>query len=696
MLDMFFNPRAVAVIGASRTPGKLGYGVLNNIIEHGYQGAIYPINPKADEILGLKCYSTVLAVPGPVDLAVVLIPSRHVAQVLKECGQKGIQGAVIISAGFREVGSEGRQREREIVEIAHRYGMRLIGPNCLGIIDTVSSLNASFAAGMPRSGSIAFMSQSGALCTAVLDMALADQVGFSRFVSLGNKADCDEITFIEAWRDDPHTRVIMAYVEGIEDGVGFMHIARQVSREKPIVAIKSGTTSAGSRAVSSHTGTLAGMERAYEAAFRQSGVIRARSLQDLFDLSIAFARQPLLENERIAVVTNAGGPGIMATDACERAGLQMSSLEAETMAALRQALPAAASVLNPVDVLGDAPAERYGLALEKVLHDPNVGGVLVILTPQVMTQVEETAHIVGQLSLGSNKPVLSCFMGRQHVSSGVDILNSYRVPNYPVPERAVAALAAMLDHRRWRDRPPVEIETFDVDRQRVRAVLDRVRSEARLAIGDTETRDIMIAYGIPTPRTFLARSPEEAARFAEEIGFPVVVKIASPDILHKTDVGGVKLNIMTPLDVRDAFELMSYRAGRYVPGAEIWGCLVQEMVHGGKEIIVGMNRDPHFGPVMMFGLGGIYVEALRDVAFRVAPFDRRDAREMIGEIRACNLLRGVRGEPPSDLEALVEVLLRLSQLVTDFPEIVELDINPLTVFEEGQGLVGIDMRLVLS
>jgi acetyl coenzyme A synthetase (ADP forming)-like protein len=696
VLDMFFNPQAVAVIGASRTPGKLGHGVLHNIIQHGYKGAVYPINPKADEILGLECYPSVLDVPGPIDLAIILIPSKYVAGALVECGGKGIKGAIVISAGFREVGHEGWQREREIVDIARRHGMRLIGPNCLGVIDTIASLNASFAVGMPHQGTIAFMSQSGALCTSVLDMALADRVGFSRFVSLGNKADTNEISFIEAWQDDPHTRVIMAYLEGIEDGAQFMRIASEVSREKPIITIKSGTTQAGSRAVSSHTGTLAGSERAYEAAFRQSGIIRARSVQELFDYSIAFARQPLLQNDRISIITNAGGPGIMATDACERAGLHLASLEAETMNALRQALPAAASVLNPVDVLGDALADRYGLALEAVINDPNVGGILVILTPQVMTQVEETARVVGEVSKRGNRPVLGCFMGRETVEPGVQVLNRYAVPNYPVPERAVAALAAMIKHRRWRERPPVAPETFEVEQDRVRSVFQRVRGEGRVAIGDAEARDIMEAYGIRTPRTFLARDPDEAARLADDIGFPVVVKIVSPDILHKTDVGGVKLNITTPIDVRDAFELMIYRANRYVPDAEIWGCLVQEMVLGGKEVIVGMNRDPHFGPLMMFGLGGIYVEALRDVAFRVAPFDRRDAREMIGEIQAHNLLRGVRGERPSDLEAVIEALLRLAQLVTDFPEIAEFDINPLTVFQEGEGVMGIDMRLVLT
>lgn len=696
MLDMFFDPKSVAVVGASRTPGKIGHAVLQNILQHGYQGAVYPINPHSQEILGLQCYASVLLVPGPIDLAIILVPSRQVSQILVECGEKGVKGAVIISAGFREVGSEGWHREHDIVSIAHRYGMRLIGPNCLGIIDTIARLNASFAAGMPSRGTIAFMSQSGALCTSILDMALAEQVGFSRFVSLGNKADTDEVTFVKAWQNDPCTNVIMAYLEGIEKGPEFMRVAREASGKKPIIAIKSGTTSGGSRAVSSHTGTLAGSERAYEAAFRQSGVIRARSVQELFDYSIAFARQPLLAVDRIAVVTNAGGPGIMATDACERAGLQLASLETRSMERLRAALPSAASVLNPVDLLGDALADRYSTALETVANDQNVGGIVVILTPQIMTDVVGTARVVGELSQRVDKPIVGCFMGQDTVAPGIHILNQHRVPNYPVPERAVAALAAMRSYRLWRERPPQNLETVAVDHERVRRALAQVRAEGRLSMGDTETREIMDAYGIRTPPTYLARSPEEAVHYAEEIGFPVAIKISSPDILHKTDVGGVKLDVTTPAEVRDAFELMVYRASRYMPEAEIWGCLVQQMVQGGKEVIAGMHRDPHFGPLMMFGLGGIYVESLRDVTFRIAPFDRREAREMIGEIKAANILRGTRGEGPSDTEALAEALLRLSQLVTDFPEIVEFDVNPLTVFEDGQGLVGIDMRLVLE
>ncbi|MGQ9599394.1 MAG: acetate--CoA ligase alpha subunit [Anaerolineae bacterium] len=693
---MFFEPQAVAVIGASRTPGKLGHVVLSNILQGGYQGAVYPINPQADEILGVPCYPSVLAVPGTVDLAVILIPSPQVAAALVECGEKRVRGAVIISAGFREMGGEGWQREREIVEIARRYGMRLIGPNSLGIIEPVSRLNASFASAMPRLGTIAFMSQSGALCTSILDMALADRIGFSHFVSLGNKADTDENTFIEAWHRDPHTRVIIAYLEGIENGPEFMRIAAQVSREKPIIVIKSGTTHAGSRAVSSHTGTLAGSEQAYEAAFHQSGVLRVRSLQELFDYAVAFARQPLISNPWVAVVTNAGGPGIMAADACERAGLQLAHLGTETMERLSRALPASASVLNPVDVLGDAPAERYRVALEEVSADPNVGSLLVILTPQATTQVEKTAQIIGELSLKNEKPLIACFMGQNAVEPGIQLLHQYNVPNYPVPERAVAALAAMMHHRRWRERLPAEPETLVADRIRVFRVLAQAQAEGRLILGDLEAQEILKAYGVPVPCTGMAHTADQAVCLAEQIGFPVVLKIVSPDISYKREVGGICLDVQTTTQVRVAFAQLTYRILQTMPEAEILGCLVQETVLAGKEVVIGMVRDPHFGPLMRLGVGGIYSEFLRDVAYRVAPFDRREAREMIRDSGVYPLLQGRYDEPISDLDALTEILLRLGQLASDFPEIVEFEISPLIVLEKGRGAVAVDIRFVLK
>ena len=696
MLETLFSPRAIAVIGASRTEGKLGHAVVSNIVSSGFQGRIYPINPQPGEILGLPTYPSLSAIEGPVDLAVIVIPAKGVLQALEECGQKGVGSVIVISAGFRETGHAGLLAERQMTEIARKYNMRIVGPNVLGVIDTFSPYNASFAVGMPRQGKIAFMSQSGALCTSILDIALARDIGFSRFVSLGNKADLNEIDFLEAWADDPQSRVILAYLEGISDGARFIQVARELTKRKPVVAIKSGTTSAGSRAVSSHTGTLAGSERAYEAAFKQAGVVRAHSVGHLFDLAVAFARQPLPRNDQIAVITNAGGPGIMATDAIEKAGLRVASLTEETMNKLREALPPAASVLNPVDVLGDALSDRYKAALSLVSRDPNIGALMVILTPQFMTEIEETARAVGEVARNSEIPVLACFMGEANTQAGVKILTEHSVPNYIVPEQAVAALKAMVDQRHWQDTPLPQFERFDVDSERVARVFAKVRADGRLQIGDAEARDILEAYRIPIPASRLCASADEAVAFAEEIGYPVVMKIASPDILHKTDIGGVRLNVSSATEVRDSFDLMTFRALRHMPDATIWGCLVQQQVRGGKEIILGMNRDPQFGPLVMFGLGGIYVEVLKDVAFRVAPFSRDEANAMMREIRSFNLLRGVRGQPPSDIGACVDTLLKLSQLVTDFPEIVEMDINPLMVFEEGRGVMGIDMRLVLA
>jgi acetyl coenzyme A synthetase (ADP forming)-like protein len=696
MLEPFFRPQSVAVIGASRDPEKLGYAVLANLQEGGYPGPLFPVNPKADEILGWKAYPSVLDIPDPVDLAVIVIPYRFVPAALEQCGQKGVPAVVVISAGFREAGREGLEREMELLETARKYDVRLVGPNCLGVIDTSTPLNATFAAGMPPAGPMAFMSQSGALGTAVLDMAMAGRIGFSKFVSLGNKADVSEIDLLEAWGDDPDSRVILVYVEGVPDGQKFIQVARRVTRHKPVVAIKSGVTASGSRAVSSHTGSLAGSEAAYKAAFRQAGVVRATSMEALFDYARAFAYQPLTQGDRVGIVTNAGGPGILATDALEHAGLEIPRLSRETAEALTEYLPGAASVANPVDVLGDALADRYERAIRLVLDDPHVDGLIVIVTPQAMTEIEETARAVGQMAQETDKPVLGCFMGEARIEAGIDVLWQYGVPNYPFPERAAAALAAMSAYRSERERPVFEPEPCTTCIPLVRELFDRVRSEGRVSIGDLEAWTVLECYGFTVPQSRLAETAEEAIEIAQEIGYPVVMKIASPDILHKTDVGGVKLNLASPDDVRDAFDLMVYRAGRYVPGARVWGCQVQQMVTGGREVLVGMSRDPQFGPLVAFGLGGIYVEALKDVAFRVAPFSRQEAGEMIHEIRSYPLLEGVRGEPPADHEAMVDALLRISRLVTDFPEIVELDINPLMVFEEGRGAVAIDMRLVLA
>jgi acetyl coenzyme A synthetase (ADP forming)-like protein len=698
-LKPFFEPNSVAVIGASANTTKLGYAVLKNLHDGGYSkvGKIYPINPGSEQILGYPVFASVLDVPDPIDLAVIVIPYPLVPAVLRTCGEKGIPAAIIISAGFREAGEEGLERELELIEIARQYKIRLIGPNCLGIIDTFTPLNASFAAGTPPSGPMAFMSQSGALGTAVLDIALSGRLGLSKFVSLGNKADVNEIDLLKAWGPDKNTTAILIYNEGIPNGKEFIEVARQVACCKPVVAIKSGVTQAGSRAVSSHTGSLAGSEQAYQAAFQQAGVIRADSMQDLFDMALALAYQPPLTGDRIAIVTNAGGPGILATDALERAHLSLARFEYETQHALEQYMPDAASAANPVDVLGDARADRYRFALEIVAADPNVDGILVVLTPQAMTEIKATAEAVVELSKNVDKSILACFMGEASLAEAIDKLVRNGVPNYPFPERAALAFRAMSTYREIRSRPQLEFVNFEVDTASVRDLFERVNAEGRVSMGDFESREVLKAYGMQIPASEIAANPEEAIEIATRIGFPVVLKIASPDILHKTDVGGVKVGLRNAEEVRDAFELMVYRAERYVPEATIWGCLVQQMVpQGGLEVLVGMNRDPQFGPLVTFGLGGIYVETLKDVTFRVAPFSRQEAEQMLQEIRAHALLDGVRGMPAYDKEAIVDVLLRIGQLVSDFPEIAELDINPLMVYPQKRGAIAIDMRLVLS
>ncbi len=698
-LQSFFTPNAIAVIGASTSPEKLGYAVLDNLVNGGFlteDRFVYPINPKADEILGLKAYADVNQVPGAIDLAVIVIPYPVVPEALRTCGEKGIPSVIIISAGFREAGMDGLQREQELLEISQEYGIRLIGPNCLGVIDTITPMNASFSAGMPPEGPMDFMSQSGALGTAILDWAQAGRLGLSKFVSLGNKADVNEIDLLAAWADDPGSRVILSYIEGLPDGGEFIRVARQASKTKPVVALKSGVTQAGSRAVSSHTGSLAGSEQAYEAAFRQAGVIRAHSLQDLFDLALAFGYLPPLQGDRIAIVTNAGGPGILATDALERAGMTLARFEPECIHALEKFLPDAASAANPVDVLGDARADRYRFALEQVVADPGVDGVLVILTPQAMTEIEATAEVIADVAAKVELPILACFMGEARIEAGTQILDRAMIPNFGFPERAAMVYNAMSQYRRYQAEPLPEFERFDVDQQAVRQVIDKVVADGRVTIGDAEAREILLAYGLDIPASQLAASADEAVQIASEMGYPVVLKVASPDILHKTDVGGVKVGLADAEAVRDAFDLITYRSQRYLPEARLWGCLVQKMVPPGLEVLIGMNRDPQFGPLVTFGLGGIYVETLKDVAFRISPFSRREAEVMIQEIRANALLDGVRGEPPKDKNALIDALLRIGQLVLDFPEIAELDINPFMLYHAGQGGIAIDMRLILE
>ena len=697
-LDAVFRPRSVAIIGASRTLGKVGYVILKNMIECGFKGKIYPINPNADEILGLRCYPSVLDVPGEVDLAIVAIPAGLVPKVAEECGNKGVRALVVISAGFKETGREGARLERRLIEIGAKYDMMIQGPNCLGVIDTSTPMNLSFAAGMPKRGRIGFVSQSGALGTAILDWAIKEGIGLSSFVSLGNKADLDEVDFIEAMGDDENTGVILLYLESIEEGRRFLKVARRVVKSKPIIVLKGGTSTAGARAAGSHTGALVGSFVAYRTAFNKSGVIMAESVEELFNQAIAFTGQPLPKGEGIAIVTNAGGPGILATDLCAKLGLKLAGLSRKTRNSLREGLPPAASTGNPIDILGDARADRYRFAVEKVLEDENVNAVVVLLTPQAMTESMRTAESIVEIQRRlDGKPILAVFMGGGAVEAASNYLRENSIPCFDFPEKVIKTAAALFEYSSFLkepEYPPVRFE--DVDPRRVEEIFDSVRRDSRVVLLPHEAAGVVEAYGIRAPRSRVARTVEEAVRCAEGLGYPVVLKIVSPDILHKTDIGGVALNLRSADEVRSAFDGIMSRVTRFMARARIYGVMVYRMVPAGKEMIIGMSRDVQFGPLVMFGLGGIYVNLLKDVSFRLPPLSEQEAREMIEETRAYTLLKGIRGEPSSDVAAVVETILRVGQLVWDFPQIVEMDINPVIVYEEGNGCIALDVKITLT
>ena len=700
-LRPIFCPKSVAIIGASRRPESVGQAIFRNILLNNYRGILYPVNPKAEGILGVKCYPSVLDIPDKIDLAVIIIPREVVPKVLEECGEKGVKGAVIISAGFKEVGGRGVKLEEKVKRIVKKHHISLVGPNCLGVINTDPevSLNASFARSIPKKGNIAFLSQSGALCTAVLDYAQGKGFGFSKFISMGNKADVNEIDILHSFAEDPKTDVVLMYLEELEDGKAFIQLARditgEIAKSKPILAVKSGRTPPGAKAASSHTGSLSGSDEVYDAIFVQAGVLRLDSVEELFDCAVAFANQPLPRGRRTAIVTNAGGPGIMATDACIRYGLEMASFSPRTKGKLKDSLPVEASVENPVDIVGDAQHDRYKIALRAALADRGVDGVIVILTPQTMTDIEEIARVICRISTRRTKPVLGCFMGVVDVSKGVSILEEGGVPHYTFPESAVRALSNMCQYADWVTRPRTAFKTFKVKKRQVSAIFEKARREGRIHIPEAEALGVFEAYGFPVVNSILATSVEECLEAAEKLGYPVVMKIASPDVVHKFDVGGVRVGLDDESSIRRAYREMMRSVKRKMLKASIWGVTVAEMVEGARETIIGMKRDPHFGPILMFGLGGIYVEALRDVTFRLAPIRELSAIKMVESIRAYKMLAGLRGQAPSDLEAIAECLLRLSQLVTDFEEIEELDINPLMVLEKGKGAKAADARILL-
>ena len=696
-LDKLFSPRSIAIIGASQKEGKIGHDVLLNIKEFGYKGRIYPINPKDTEVMGFKAYPSVLDVKEDIDLAVFAIPAPSVIEVIKECGKKGIKAAIVITAGFKETGPEGRKLELELAETARSYGIKVLGPNCLGFIDTASKVNASFAGVSPLTGDIAFFSQSGALCAAILDWAVKENIGFSKFISLGNKADISEITLLKALGDDPDTKVILGYIEDVKNGSEFMRVAKEVTAKKPVIICKSGGTKAGAKAASSHTGSLAGSEVAFDAAFAQTGIIRAATIEDLFDYAVAFSYQKLPQGVNLAIITNAGGPGIIAADAVERSSdAKVAPISKETVDYLRGSLPRGAALNNPVDVMGDADDQRYKTAVDAVLKDPNVNGAIVILTPQSNSRIKETAEVLAGNK--REKPIFTSFIGGHLVEKGITVLRDSKIPNYRFPERAISSFNVMVKHKKMLDLPKEGFKTFAVNKDKVKKIIDEAVKSGQKEIPEYTARDIIESYGFRLPKGVLAKDAAEAQSSAEKIGYPVVMKIASPDILHKSDVGGVKVGLKDPREVEAAFNEMVKEAKAAAPNAGILGVLIQEMISGGKEVILGMTKDPQFGPMLMFGLGGIYVEVLKDVSFRIAPILPREASEMIDSIKSVELLKGARGEKPVDIDSIKEGLLRLSQLVVDFPVIKELDINPLNVFPaDGKGgCVAIDARISIE
>lgn len=693
-----FYPKSIAVVGASRTPKTVGNDIVKNLLTQGYTGNVYPINPKADELFGKKVYPSLSEVPEDIDLVVIAIPARFVTSIIEEAATKGAKSAIVISAGFKEMGNH--DLEKQLAQVCKEHDITLIGPNCLGVINSEILMNASFAGLMPKHGNVAFISQSGALCTAVLDYALDLGLGFSKFMSIGNKACVDELSLIRYFAQDPQTDVIAMYAEQLANAPEIIQLVSEINHSdhpKPIIVLKSGRTEAGAGAIASHTGSLSGGDNAYNALFAQAGIIRANCIRELFDYAQILSRNPLRRAKNVTVITNAGGPGVLATDEIISHGLQMAKLSEKTKIKLREFLPEAASVSNPVDVLGDAPADRYQQTLKVVLEDENTDSVLILLTPQSMTEIEATAQAIVELKSQYNKPIVVSFMGKDTVWPGVELLRSQEVTNTEFPEPAVCALAAYSHYVDW-TKSPIEppLHYDDVDQEAVASIFAQAKKQGRTAFPEAQAIEILKAYRFPVLESAIVRSPEEATTAAIKFGGKLAMKIVSPDILHKSDVGGVVLNFSAD-DAAKKYSQMLTTVAKHKPDARLEGALMMQMApEDGVEVILGVNKNPGLGTMIMFGLGGIYVEVLKDVNFAFAPLTRSDALRMITTLRSSALFDGVRGQAPRDIEALVECIGRLSQLVTDFPEIVELDINPLLTLKKGEGSVALDARVVIE
>ncbi|MEA3496590.1 MAG: acetate--CoA ligase family protein [Bacteroidota bacterium] len=700
-VNNIFYPKSIAVVGTNNVRGSVPSDIFQNILHDGFQGVLYPVSPSEKNVGSIKAYKYVVDIEDDIDMAILVFPSSVAHLAMEQIGKKGIKSMIIISAGFKEVGGKGIEKEKKIKEIADKYGISFIGPNCLGVINTdpLCHMDASFARAMPKEGNIAFISQSGALCTAVLDYADAKNIGFSKFVSFGNKADVDEIDLLYYLKDDPKTKVILMYLEEVTNGKELMEAARIVTAEsgKPILAIKSGRTAEGASAAASHTGSLAGSDVITDAAFKQAGIIRCDNLEEMFDIAKAFAYQPLPKSKNIAIITNAGGPGVLATDKAIESGLLLGKFSEETTKILKKSLPAAANIKNPVDVIGDARADRYNAAIGSALKDKNIDGVNVILTPQSMTEIEDIAKDIVKVARNYDKPVHASFMGETDVAEGIDILQHNNIPHYFLPENMVKSMAVTAEFaQRMKNQTDEKVKQFsDVDKAKATKILEDAIAEKKSYLPEEEAVKVLEAYNFPVLPNGLASSKEEAGKIADKIEYPVVMKIISVDIVHKFDSGGVILNIQNREEAEGAYEQILKNVKKAEPTADIKGVFVQKMVKEGQEVILGLKKDNSFGSVVMFGLGGLFVEIFKDVDFKIAPISEKDAKEMITSIQSYPILAGARGKKKRDVKAITETIQRLSQLAMDCPQIKELDINPLIVGDEGNGCFVADTKIML-
>lgn len=685
-LDRIFDPESIVVIGASDNRTSVGWAVMKNLVESEFPGPIFPINPKYDSVWGRQCFKDISDIDHPIDLAIIAVPIAEVPDIVHRCGERKIGGAIILSAGGRETGAEGRKLEEQIFQEAQKFSMRIIGPNCLGIIVPHGKLNASFAADMPPTGHMAFISQSGAICSAVLDLALAEGFGFSHFVSIGSMVDVDFADIIDYLGNDPKVTSILLYVESIPNMRKFMSACRSVSRLKPIISLKAGKSPAGARAAASHTGAMTGEDVLYDAAFWRAGVLRVRTIGDLFNCAELLGKQPKPRGHAIAIITNAGGPGVMAADALADMGFEPAHLEPETLHKLNEVLPPQWSHNNPIDILGDATPERYLQTIQICLRASEIDGVAVLLTPQTMTEPTGVANIIAREVRHAAKPMLSVWMGGRDVQEGRDILNRANIPTFETPEQAIEAFLYLyrqqLQLKIIQQIPPAFNRTLVFDRNRAEHIIKSSESELNGVMGEIEAKELLEAYGIPTNRTILTRTVEEARDIAKELGFPVVMKIASPDILHKTEANGVRVDIGSPDEVARTFEDLISSAKAWNPSASIQGVSIQRMVKNANcEILIGAKHDPLFGPAILFGMGGIYTEVIRDRAIGLPPLNRSLARELMEKTKVFKILSGFRNIPAADIEALEEFLIRFSQLLIDFPKISEVDMNPVFIVQ---------------